>query len=157
MILDFLKNWNHYAKGNEQIWKEAFDFIASIDVDAEERKYTLRGDDFFAFVQGYETHPLSQGKIEIHRDYLDIHAMITGSEDIHYSPVDDLELIEDFTPESDDLLYAFEPAVASDFQLYPGQFALFFPEEGHMTRIQSAGKPEGVKKVVLKIHKRLFY
>ncbi len=157
MILDFLVNWKKYAKNNETIWKEAFDFIASLNVDAEEKKYFIRGDDFFAFVQGYETQPASEGKIEMHRNYLDIHAVISGSELVYYSPVNDLELIEDFTPGSDDLLFSFRPNLSSGFRLYPGRFALFFPEEGHLTRIQLYEKPERIKKVVLKIDKKLFY
>ncbi len=157
MILDFSTNWKHYAKGNEEIWKEAFDFIASLDADTEEKKYTIRGESLYAFVQGYETLPASQGKIEIHRDFLDIHAIITGNELVYCSAVNDLELIEDFTPNSDDLLYYFNPEIANSFKLYPGRFALFFPEEGHMTRIQSPEKPARIKKVVLKIDKALFY
>lgn len=157
MILDFSTNWKHYAKGNEEIWMDAFDFIASIEGDAEEKKYQIRGNDFFAFVQGYETHPASQGKIETHHDYLDIHAIITGNELVYYSHVNNLELIEDFTPKSDDLLYYFNPELANSFMLYPGRFALFFPEEGHMTRIQSSEKPTRIKKVVIKIDKTLFY
>ncbi len=51
MILDFSANWKMYAKNNETIWKEAFGFIDSLNIDAEEKKYFIRGDDFFAFVQ----------------------------------------------------------------------------------------------------------
>ncbi len=129
MILDFSANWKMYAKNNETIWKEAFGFIDSLNIDAEEKKYFIRGDDFFAFVQGYETQPASDGKIEMHCNYLDIHAVISGSELVYYSPVKDLELIEDFTPASDDLLFSFQPDLANSFRLYPGKFALFFPGE----------------------------
>jgi len=157
MILDFLTNWKCYARGNEQVWKEAFDFINSLDGDTEEKRFSVHDDAIFAFVQGYETHPVSEGKIEIHRDYIDIHSIITGREMVYYSPVASLELLEDFTPGSDDLLYSYKPEEATGFQLSPGRFALFFPEEGHMTRIQISETPERIKKVVLKIAKGLLY
>jgi YhcH/YjgK/YiaL family protein len=155
MILDYIDNWKCYSKGNLSIWQEAFDFIASVTAETEETKYTIQGDSFFAFVQGYETHSIENGKIEAHRDYIDIHSLITGSELVHYSSLASLELFEDFTPKSDDLLYLFNPATANSFQLYPGRFALFFPEEGHMTRVQTGPNPERIKKVVLKIAKEL--
>lgn len=157
MILDNLANWECYSRGNQQLWKEAIDFIASVTPETEESKYTIQGDSFFAFVQGYETHHIDKGKIEAHSDFVDIHSIITGSEFVYYSPVTSLELFEDFRPGSDDLLYLYRPETANSFQLYPGRFALFFPEEGHMTRIQTGPYPERLKKVVLKIAKELLY
>lgn len=156
MILDFLINWKCYARGNDQVWNEAIDFIKSINGDAEEKRYSIRGDAMFAFVQGYETCSVNEGKIEIHRDYIDVHSIITGRELVYYSPVSSLELLEDLTPASDDLLYSYKPEEATSFQLYPGRFTMFFPEEGHMTRIQISKTPERIKKVVLKISKELF-
>jgi len=35
--------------------------------------------------------------------------------------------------------------------LTPGLFALFGPEDAHMTRLHAAGQPETVKKAVMKI------
>lgn len=157
MILDFSKNWKCYAKENSVVWKTAFDFIASVNQDTELGKYTIQDEDFHAFVQGYDTIPQEVGKIEIHYDFIDIHAVISGGESVYYSPVNSLELIEDFRPGSDDLLYKFKPEIATSFELRPGQFAMFLPEEGHMTRIQIAGNSERVKKVVIKVAKYLIF
>ena len=74
---------------------------------------------------------------------------------VYYSPIKSLELIEDYRPGSDDLLFVFKPEIATGFELIPGKFAVFYPEEGHMTRIQLAGNSKRVKKIVLKIAKEL--
>ncbi len=157
MILDFTQNWKHYAKGNIQVWQKAFDFIHTAGTDMEEKKYTIDGDHVFAFVQGYNTLPEVEGKIEMHRDYLDIHAVWSGVEQVYYSPVQELDLVKDYTPQSDDLLYDFKKDIATGFRLCAGKFALFFPGEGHLTRIQACGDATRVKKVVVKIHRSLFY
>ncbi len=151
MILDFLTNWRYYSRGNELVWKEAIDFIKSIDHNAEEKKYDIRGDAMFAFVQGYETYSVEKGTIECHMNYIDVHSVIVGRELLYYSPIASLDLIKDYRPQSDDLEYSFNPQKATGFELYPGQFAIFFPEEGHMTHVQVSKIPEPVTKVVLKI------
>ena len=154
MIIDFINNWNCYSKGNREVWREAFDFIASVNIYTEEKKYFLRGDEMFAMVQGYETKPILEGDIEIHRRYADIHSLILGNESVYYSPIKLLEQKQDFTPTSDDVLYSFQQDQSIPFHLSPGIFALFFPEEGHMPAINN-GRPEKVKKVLIKIDKKL--
>ena len=45
MIMDCLTNWKCYSNGNQKVWREAFDFIASGDSETEEKKYLLLGDE----------------------------------------------------------------------------------------------------------------
>lgn len=157
MILDSLENWPYYAKGNTEVWNKVVDFLKSVSGETEPGKYEIQGDQVFAFVQEFDTIPIENGKIEIHCDFIDVHYVIKGPEVLFYSPVQTLDLIEDFRPASDDLLYTFQPDIAVRISLAPGQFVMFLPKEGHMTRISYCSNPSHVKKVVVKIFKELIY
>ncbi|CAL1520745.1 YhcH/YjgK/YiaL family protein [Chitinophaga sp. MM2321] len=156
MIVDFINNWHCYSKGNQEVWREAFDFIASVTPDTEAKKYSIRGDELFALVQDYNTKPVNDGSIEIHRQYADIHVLISGKELIYYSSIALLEQIKDFTPQSDDVLYTFKEDKSIGIPLLPGMFALFLPEEGHMPAI-NLDASNRIKKVLIKVHKDLLY
>ncbi|AWO00351.1 hypothetical protein DLD77_00830 [Chitinophaga alhagiae] len=157
MIFDYVENYTRYAKGNTAVWEKVFDFIAGLNENSAAGKFDIIGDDVFAFVQHYETLPVEAGKIEAHDQYLDIHVPLSGSERVYFSALEALVLLEDFRPASDDLLFAFDAAKASSFELTPRHFALFLPGEGHMTRIQTGPAPAAIKKAVIKISGNLFY
>jgi len=156
MIFDFCGNIASYSKNNKKVWNAAFDFIAAVTPDMEDGKYHLQGDNLFGIVQSYDTKPLAEGKMEIHRRYIDIQTIIVGTERIFYSPVGMLDELTPYSEENDCALFRFMPDVAAEFRLSPGKFLMFFPEEGHMPCICKADGVSGkVKKVVMKIDKKL--
>ncbi|MFA7174902.1 MAG: YhcH/YjgK/YiaL family protein [Kiritimatiellia bacterium] len=151
MIYDVCKNWSLYAGNNQAVWQEVFTFIVSVDISTPLGKHTLKGDKLFAIVQEYDTIPLAGAMMEMHHRYLDIHVMVSGREKVYQSPVDMLQLIKDYRPDSDDVIYTFNPSGANEILIQPGQFILFFPQECHMPRVMACDAPEKVKKVVIKI------
>jgi beta-galactosidase beta subunit len=36
--------------------------------------------------------------------------------------------------------------------MYPGVFAMLWPDDAHMPRLQATGKPELIKKAVMKVN-----
>ena len=155
MISDFIQNRSFYFTTNQSIWQRAFDFILSIGPEATPDKYVFDGDLFFAFVQEFETKITTDGIVETHQQYIDIHAVVQGREHIFYTDTNSLKMVKNYTPDSDDVTYAFESSQASVFQNVPGRFAIFFPGEGHMPGITMSGQPEYIKKIVVKIHNSL--
>lgn len=157
MIIDLIKNWKHYARGNELVWVKAFQFIENLHSGMEPDKHIIEEGKLFAMIQAYETSAAEEGIIEIHYDFLDIHVMIFGEENMFFSPTDSLKLIKDYTPQSDDVVFEFDKNQATNIRLKPGMFAVVFPEEGHLTRAMVEDTPKPVKKMVMKLHKSLFY
>ena len=88
MIVDRLHNYTCYPFG--KAWQLAFDFLLSLNHDAEEKKYPLHGDDLFAIVMSYETRTPETSELEAHRKYLDIQAVLTGEEGIGWCQADEL-------------------------------------------------------------------
>jgi YhcH/YjgK/YiaL family protein len=74
MIADLLERWTLYFES--PIWRDAFEFVQSLDADAEEKRYDLRGDDLFVIVAGYETKPPAEAVFEAHQRYIDIQTLL---------------------------------------------------------------------------------
>lgn len=155
MILDLIQNRGFYFANSHHIWQRAFDFILSVTADTKADKYIFDGDLFFAFVQEFNTRPAAEGIVELHQQYLDIHAVVQGRESIYYTETKSLRMVKDYTPESDDVVFEYDSKNASNFQNSPGWFAIFFPGEGHMPGISTDYEPEYIKKIVVKIHNSL--
>lgn len=114
-------------------------------------KYTIEGDNiFFNVVEGH-TLPLAQQKPEYHRQYIDIHIVLDGSEIIGCGnkglPIIDTE---DFDKKKD---LGFCQPVESEtlIHLQPSELAIIFPGEVHrpMSALD-AGAP--LRKMVVKIN-----
>jgi YhcH/YjgK/YiaL family protein len=110
-------------------------------------KYEIDGSDVFALVQKYDSKPISQGKWEAHRKYIDIQFIVKGVEQIGYANLDSLEVIQEYDAERDCLLLQ---GKGNMFECNSGTFAIFDPQDAHMPCI-AVRDPEPVKKVVVKV------
>lgn len=103
----------------------------------------------FVRVQRCDTKPANERQFESHRRYADIQYLISGGEVMLWHPTDRLVVTLPYQPERDLALYAMtEPAMR--LQVSPGQFAIFFPTDGHAPGI-SVGLDAVVLKVVVKV------
>jgi YhcH/YjgK/YiaL family protein len=118
--------------------------------DAPPGKYEVDGDSFFYIVDEYETKPIEQGRLEIHRKYLDIQYIISGGECIGFAPLEGLTEETPYEGEKDLAFYRYEPTM-SKLKLKQGMFAIFWPNEPHMPGRCIGVSPEKVKKIVVKI------
>jgi YhcH/YjgK/YiaL family protein len=146
MILDSLKNSGRYEKMHP-LFKKTFDFLKNTDFSQiEDGKVTT--DDprlFFLFstVNGKEP---KDAKLETHIQYIDIQTPITSVETIGWKSASELQtVLHPYDAEKD---VAFSDDEATSFStLLPGQFAIFFPEDGH-----APGIAQGiVRKIIAKI------
>jgi len=156
MILDRLSNLADYTKLNPQVIQKMSDFIAQVTPQTEVKKDFLDQDMLYAMVQEYIPRDFESSKVEIHRRYIDVHVPLAGSETLYYCPIEHLELIEDFTPKSDDLVYKINPALATELIVSEGSFVVFLPNEGHIPGIKNTASLERNRKIVFKIDGSLF-
>lgn len=117
--------------------------------DAAPGKYKVQGDDIFYIVDEYETKPFNQGLLEIHRKYMDIQYIVSGTECIGYAPLEGLKEEAAYNDEKDIAFYQYAPGM-SKLVLKQGMFAIFWPNEPHMP-CRSINGPVKVKKIVVKI------
>ena len=157
MIYDDLAFWRRYVPHrNASEFCQAIEFLRTFTPDIAEGKHVLKEGLIYANVQEYTPKKLSEGAIEYHKDFVDLQTLLAGPEYIYYSPLADLKEKTPFDPEKDCGFYEFDPKFATACKLEPGNFAILFPEEGHMPCIECSSAPGTVKKVVVKIHRSIF-
>ncbi|MBB6430983.1 YhcH/YjgK/YiaL family protein [Algisphaera agarilytica] len=127
---------------------EAFVALRSFDLTTPDGKIEIRGDDLFLNVERYTTQPAEDRRFESHRAYLDVQAIFTGRESIYVEPIERLDVTEPFDAERDVAFYTGPHETRLDLQ--PGDFAIFFPEDGHKPVCECGGSSE-VLKVVAKV------
>ncbi len=149
MIVDKIENAHLYVNLSENIAK-ALEILKSTDfAEKKDGRYDVDGDNLYYFVQRYETRPLSQCKLEAHKNYIDIQFVADGEELLGYCPLENLETREPYNQAKDVALYKV-PARITLVNLQPGMFCLLFPQDAHMPKCQ-LDAPSNVLKVVVKV------
>jgi len=147
MIVDTLEN-SHAYESLHPLFKTAFDFLRHPDIAATpDGRIELKGDTLFAIIQSYETKPIHEGKLEAHKNYIDIQMILEGEEFMGYAPLKNQAVAKAFDAEKDIGFYDGE----AWFTLYrKGMFAVFFPQDAHLPS-RFTDKSGHVKKIVVKI------
>ena len=147
MIIDKLQNASLYYGISEKI-ATALKYLENTDLSGfQNGKYEIKGDDIFVIVQDYNTKPLSEGKFEAHRKYIDIQYIIKGVEKMGYTYFHKLKPATEYDEEKDIIFFEGE----GDFvTVEEGFFTIFAPEDAHMPGIESKTS-EYAKKAVVKI------
>ena len=147
MIVGNINNAQKYYMLNEA-FKDAFEYLKTLDVES---KGGFEFDNFKGGISSYETSDYTaDGKlkpIEAHKDYIDIHFVIDGSEGIGYADIETLTPITDYNKEKD---YILLDGNMSKIILQKGEFFIAFPEDGHTPSMSGCGT-KNVKKAVVKI------
>lgn len=146
MILDSLKNTEAYEKMHP-LFKEAFDYLKSVDfLTVEPGKTELKGKDLFLMVSDSDMKTEEDAKMEVHNKYIDIQLPVSKPETYGWKARAELkEEREPFNDEKD--IQFFKDKGTTLVTAVPGDFAIFFPQDGHAPCI-GEGK---IRKVVVKI------
>lgn len=147
MVIDNLMNACFY-KGLGERLSAALKYLKETDFSSmEPGKYEIDQSNVFALVQRYESKQPETGKWEGHRKYIDIQYVAEGSERMGYANITRMKAIRQYDVEKDFILFKGE---GDYFSAVAGSFAIFTPQDAHMTGIMT-DKPQMVKKVVIKV------
>jgi len=149
MVFNKLEHWQSTFSG--PVWTRAFEHICGLSPDAEEGYTYLDGDAMFARVMEYDTRGPHEGKLESHRNYIDIQSSLIAEEGIDWFPQSSLELKQSYNPEKDVQYYHRPISVPTRVDIYSGMFAVLFPEDAHMAQQIVGDKSKLMKKVVIKV------
>ncbi len=145
MILDCLENAHLYYGCNPHL-KTAFEFLKNNDPASLEGTVEIDGDRVYAMVIKVEGQGHEGAEIEIHRKYLDIQFCVGGVQEFGWKPAKDLEKVTKPFDEGDDYgFFGDEPDTWVPVR--PGQYAIFFPEDGHTPK----GGTGHLHKVLVKV------
>lgn len=135
---------------NQASWDLAFNYLKTTDFSTvPPGKYPIDGDNVFALVSEGNTKELDKTMWEAHRNYMDIHYVITGSEDIGITPVSKTSLAKGYDETKD---IAFYTGDGKYYRADTSNIFIVFPEDAHRPGIKNK-TATAVKKVVIKIRK----
>ncbi len=146
MIHDSLKNSSAFEKFHPR-FKQAFDFIHNTDFSTlEDGKIELDGTQLYVSIATIKGKEKKDALIETHNKYIDIQLPLVGVETIGWKAGSELKDVSDpYNPEKDITFFHDRPTTYT--QIHPGEFVVYYPEDGHAPGI---GEGE-IRKVVVKI------
>ena len=146
MILDSLKNAASTLALNP-LFKQAFEFIQKNDLSKMELgKTILDGDKLFISVMEIDGKLPEAAKMESHVKYIDIQVVLSGVETMGWTAIEHCtNEIDPYNVEKD--LQFFTDKPSTYITVHPGEFAIFFPEDGHAPGIGNGP----IKKAVVKV------
>ena len=153
MIVDRIENSIAYPLG--KAWQAAFEFLSTLKPDVEDKKYHIQGTDIFAMVSSYKTRPADAIQFEAHRKYVDIQAVMSGSEEIGWLPVGELLTKQPYDASKDIEFYHHPNTSYTRINVSPGTFVVLFPRDAHKPSLMVGSIAGSVKKVVIKISAHL--
>jgi YhcH/YjgK/YiaL family protein len=115
----------------------------------EDGKYPLDCEKIYYTIQRYTTKPISEGKLEAHRKYIDIQFLLSGVELLGYAPLKGLTFAEEYNHQKDIAFFEI-PKDITKIKLEPGLFCILFPSDAHLPACHLA-EPSEVRKVVIKV------
>lgn len=146
MIIDTLDNLNKYAALNP-LFTDVIEFLNSHDFRTlEAGKYPIKDKDLFMNLQVAAGRSKEAAFLETHIEMIDIQIPISCAETFGYTPLCDLPDFE-YNTEKDITKYG-DTKPQTYVTVNPGQFAIFFPQDGHAPCITD--EPE-IRKAIFKV------
>ena len=148
MIVDTIENLGKYVALNP-LFADVVEFLKNHDLQSmEPGKYPIKDKDLFMNLQVAQQRTKDTAFLETHIVMIDIQIPITCAETFGYTPLCDLPAF-DYNAEKDITKYG-DNKPQTFVTVNQGQFAIFFPQDGHMPCI--IDEPE-IKKAIFKIKK----
>ncbi len=145
MIIDTLENLGKYVALNP-LFKDIVDFLGSHDLNTMDAgKHLIKGSDLFVNIQLAKGKSKDAAKLETHKRMIDIQIPLSTSETFGYTPLCKLPEAE-YNEEKD--ITKYEGLAETYVTCKPGEFAIFFPQDGHAPCISCE---EEIKKAIFKI------
>ena len=129
--------------------ERAIEYIKNLEHDGLVPGKYIVDDNFYYSVQEYDTKPVSECKLESHRQYIDVQWIVEGCEAMDIADIAALSVKEAYDEEKDIMFWKL-PARMMRTILKEGSYVVLYPENAHMGCIECGG-PERVKKIVGKV------
>lgn len=144
MIIDTIDNLGKYAALNPLFGKVA-EYISQNDLLAlEAGKYEIEGKDLFLNRNLSRGKTKGEARIESHNLMIDIQIPLNVPEAMGYTPRKELPEAE-YNEVKDITFY---PGLAKEYvTIYPGQFVIFFPQDGHAPCVSEVEIEKAIFKV----------
>lgn len=148
MIIDNLSNSHQYRETHKG-FAESFDFLEkAVRENLPVGRYEIDGDSIFAFIQEYTSK--TESSFEAHKNYIDIQFIVEGTEVIFAGDLSRMTVRDEYSADRDIMILEDCDKVSMAI-LRKGEYGIFFPWDAHKPGLCLDGKPDAVKKIVVKV------
>ncbi|MBV8045195.1 YhcH/YjgK/YiaL family protein [Pluralibacter sp.] len=131
--------------------EKALAFLRSTDFRAlEPGVVEIEGRDIYAQILDLTTRPRHMLKPEVHRQYLDIQFLAWGEEEIGIAIDTGNNVVSEALLETRDIIYYQDSENESFFEMVPGSYAIFFPQDVHRPGCNK-NRETPIRKIVVKV------
>lgn len=131
--------------------QQALEFLQQTDFDVlPVVRYPIDGEKIFAQILDLTTQPKSENLPESHRRYIDVQYLHKGTELIGISVQPQLNKVAYAYDPQRDILFYQDIDAETMLAMYPGHFAVFFPQDIHRPACINKQSSE-IRKVVVKV------
>ena len=118
-----------------QSFKALFDFIKNNDFNKLPLgKLTVDGDNVYVMNLDIAGKDKNEQPLEMHRDYIDVHVLLDGTEFIGWKPLEEItNYIQEYDASGDCALSDDTPRFY--VELHPDEYCIVFPEDAHAPAI----------------------
>lgn len=145
MIVDTLNHFEQYVSVNP-LFADVLKFMKENDLNKlEEGKHFIKDKDLFVNITTAKGKTEDEAVFETHKKMLDIQIPLDAPETYGYIPLEDMPEAE-YNAEKDVTKY---PGLKGEtlVNCKPGEFAIFFPNDGHQPCIGNGG----IRKAIFKV------
>lgn len=147
MIFGNVDHISEYFFLEEKI-KECFSYAKEHDLCVFEKgKHDIRGDEFYVNIVEYTTTTPENRFWEAHKEYLDIHLMLDGEEQIDLNFLKNMT-VKEYVPDDD--FVPMHGEKNASVVLRNGDFLVCYPNDGHRTAVAVNGST-AIKKAIFKV------
>lgn len=115
-----------------------------------QRQRTELGGGVFVSEECYQSKARANGFFESHRKNIDIQIIFEGEELMEVADIGTMKTRQPYNPDRDLITYE-DTAEAAVLKVFPGQAAIFFPNDAHMPTLRVREPGGVVRKCVIKI------
>lgn len=144
MIIDSISNFDKYISLHKDFAK-VFSFLHELKEDAKEGTTILDEDNVWANIIGINHVPNKTKVFEAHREFFDIHYILSGEEKFGYANIDRLKTKQPYNAVDD---YELLEGETNIILLKKGDFMITFPEDAHIPDFEKTNDDKLVRVVV---------
>lgn len=146
MITSNISNYKKYILNNS--FKIGFEYLTKENLeDLPYGKHNIN-ENISIIKETYDTLYLGETFWEAHEKFIDIQFILNGEEKIAYSPIN---ILNEIVYNNKNDLKILKGEVKSFIHLKNNDFAIFFPEDAHMSGLSPEEIRVAVEKVIIKI------
>lgn len=146
MIVDRLENYKSY-RGVHEHFSKVFAIFEKIATGTITDKTVLEEGNVWVNAPAVVVETDEEKLYEAHRDFIDIHYIVSGSEQFGIINIENLSVVKEYNQADD---YSLLSGDVECVRLKKGDFCVVFPQDAHIPAYQKVGNEELVR-VVAKI------